>query len=157
MTHHKPEHLLYSFWNASLQDFHPGSWSSLLLTPSSSCGELRDWWGLDKWRTRASQAPLRSSPSAALHCFLTAGKADAMQHTMSQAANPALLHKSGTYHTDLHKQSGPLGSTSQLLFWVPGSQITHWRPQPFQSKQHNKQSCQGGSAPAAASAAYSCF
>lgn len=157
MTHQKPEHLLYGFWNASLQDLEPlleagppfFFWSHPLAVGSS---------GTDgEWRTWASQAPLRSYPSAALHCFLTAGKADATQHTTFQAASTPLLHKSGTYPTDLCKQSGRLGGMSQLLFWVPGSQTTRWRPQPFQSEQHNTQSCQQGSAPAAASAAYSCF
>jgi len=143
MTHHKPEQLLNCL-TARLGP-PPGSWSSLLLTPSLSRRELRDWRGLDKCRTWASQAPLRTFLSAALRCFLLGEESGRHAACHVLGCQPRSSLQSGTYPTDLHKESGRSGST-----WEPGSRITHWRPQPFQSKQHDKPSCQGGSAPAAA-------
>lgn len=71
MTHHKPEHLLYSFWNVSLQDLEPllqagppFCWSHPQAVGSSGLigtGESRTW---------VFQAPLRSSLSLSCHLLL---------------------------------------------------------------------------------------
>lgn len=131
MTHHKPQHLLYSFWNASLQDLEPlleagppFCWSHPGAVGSS--GTDGDW-------INGEHGPAKLLGGVPPQLLPHRRRAD----VTSQVANGP-LHKPGPDPTARCKQSGCLGSTSQLLFWAPGSQITHWRPQPFQSQQHHQ-------------------